>query len=76
MQTDHLILARRPDLIVINKKKENFSVPADHWIKLKESEKMDKLLDLAGELKKTIEYEGVSIKPIVIGSFATVTKGL
>ena len=42
IQTDHLISARRPDLIVINKKKRtckivDFAVPADHGIK--ESEK-------------------------------------
>ena len=40
-QTDHLILARRPDLIIINKKKRtckivDFAVSADHRIKLKE----------------------------------------
>ena len=57
IQTDHIISARRPDLIVINKKKRtckvvDFDVPADHRIKLKESEKKDKYLDLARELKK------------------------
>ena len=57
IQTDHLISARRPDLTVINKKKENlqycrFIVPADHRIKLKESEKKDLYLDLARGLKK------------------------
>ena len=43
IQTDHLISARKPDLIVINKKKKrkrtckivDFAVPADHRIKLK-----------------------------------------
>ena len=30
------------------------AVPADYRIKLKESEKKDKYLDLAGELKKTV----------------------
>ena len=62
---DHLISARRPDLIIINKKKKkriceivDFAVPADHRIKLKESEKKDKYLDLARELKKTMENEG------------------
>ena len=45
MHTDHLILARRPDLIIINKKKKrickfvDFAVPADHRIKLKEYER-------------------------------------
>ncbi len=31
--------------------KENFAVPSDHRIKLKECEKKDKYLDLARELK-------------------------
>ena len=30
----------------------DFAVPDDHWIKLKESKKRDKYLNLAGELKK------------------------
>ena len=54
MHTDHLISARRPGLIIINKKESickivDFAVPADHWIKLKECEKY---LNLARELKK------------------------
>ncbi len=39
IQTDHLIPARRPDLIIINKKM--FAVPAEHRINLNESEKKD-----------------------------------
>ena len=44
IHTDHLISARRPDLIIINKKKRtckivDFAVPADHRIKLKGFEK-------------------------------------
>ena len=34
----------------------DFAVPADHRIKLKECEKRDKYLDLARELKKTMEH--------------------
>ena len=81
IQTDHLISARRPDLIIINKKKKrtckivDFAVPADHRIKLKEYEKKDKYLDLARELKKLWNML-VTIIPIVIGTFGTVTKGL
>ena len=80
IQTDHLIPARRPDLIIINKKKRtwkivDFAVPADHRIKLKECEKKDKYLDLARELKKLWNMQ-VTIIPIVIGVFGTVTKGL
>ena len=36
----------------------DFTVPADYRIKLKESEKKYKYLDLAKELKKTVEHEG------------------
>ena len=77
IQTDHLIPARRPDLIIINKRKRickivDFAVPADHRISLKESEKKD---NLARELKKLWNMK-VTIVPIVIGTLGTVTKGL
>ena len=81
IHTDHLISTRRPDLIIINKKKKrtckivDFAVPADHRIKLKVWEKKDKYLDLARELKKLWNMQ-VTIIPIVIGAFGTVTKGL
>ena len=62
IQTNHWISARRPDLVIINmnnnnKKKKrtcqvvDFDVQADHRVKLKESEKRDKYLVLARELK-------------------------
>ena len=77
---DHLISTKRPDLIIINKKKRtckivDFAVPGDYKIKLKECEKKDKYLDLARELKKLWNMQ-VTIIPIVIGAFGTVTKGL
>ena len=86
IQTDLLISTIRPDLIIINKKKKrkkkkktckivDFAVPAYHRTKLKECEKRDKYLDLARELKKLWNMK-VTIIPIVIGTFGTVTKGL
>ena len=80
IKTDHLIPARRPDLIIINKKKRickivDFAVPADHRINLKECERRDKYLDLARELKKLWNMK-VTIVPIVIGALGTITKGL
>ena len=53
----------------------DFAVPADHRIKLKECEKKDKYLDLARELKKLWNMQ-VTIIPIVIVAFGTVTKRL
>ena len=78
IQTDHLIPARRPDLIIINKKKRtckivDFAVPADYRINLKECEKKDKYFDLTRKLKKLWNMK-MTIVPIVIGAFGTITK--
>ena len=80
IQTDHRISARRPDLIIINRKKKickivDSALPADHRMKLKECEKRDKYLDLAKELKKLWNMK-MTIIPVVIGAFGTVTKVL
>ena len=81
IKTDHLISAIKPEIIIINKKKKkkickvvDFAVLADHRIKLKESEKRDMHLDLVRKLKKLRNMK-VTIIPIVIGAFGTVTKG-
>ena len=77
IQTNDLISARRPDLIIKKKicKIVDFAVSADHRIKLKECEKRNKYLDLARELKNLWNMK-VTIIPIVIGDFCTVIKGL
>ena len=46
----------------------DIAVPVDHRIKLKESEKKDKYLDLARELKKLWDMK-VTIITIVVGAF-------
>ena len=53
----------------------DLAVPADHSVKLKGSEKRYKYLDLARELKKLWNMK-VTMIPIVIGAFGTVTKEL
>ena len=53
----------------------DFAVLADHRIKLKECEKKDKYLDLARELKKLWDMK-VTIVPIMISAFGSITKGL
>ena len=63
IHTDHLISARRPDLIIINKKKKrickivDIAVPADHRIKVKECEKKISTSTLL-ENWKAVEHEG------------------
>ena len=77
IQTDHLISTRRSDLIIINNNNSivDFDVPANHRVKLKESKKKDKYLDLARELKELWNMK-VMIIPIVIGALGTVTEGI
>ena len=77
IQTDHLISARRPELVNVNKKKRTcrivgFDVLADHRVKIKECEKRDKYLNLSRKLKNN----KVTVIPIVSGALGTNPKGL
>ena len=51
----------------------DITVLADHKVKLIESEKKDKFLDSAGEVKKLWNMK-VTDLPVVIGALCTVTK--
>ena len=52
---------------------EDFVIPADYRIKIKENEKWDKFLDLARELKKLWNMK-VTVIPIVLDLISSVTK--
>ena len=77
IQMDHLITARRPNLEIVNKKRKktcrivDFGVLAYHGVKLKESEKIDKYLDLAREKGNMT----ATVIPNEIVALGTVTKG-
>ena len=80
IQTGHLILARRPDLVIINQKNRpcrtvNFAVPADHSVTLKENKKKDKYMDFGGEWKKLLPMK-ITIIQTVSGALSAVTEGL
>ena len=51
-----------------------YAVPADHRVKLKESKRREKYLDLARVLKKLWKMK-VTVIPIVNYALGTVTKG-
>ena len=53
----------------------DFAVPDDHRVKQKESEKKDKYLDFARELKRQGNMI-VTFMPILISALGTVTKEL
>ena len=54
---------------------EDIAVLVDHIVKLKESEKKDKYMELAWELKKLWNME-VTVIPILISALCTVSKEL
>ena len=71
IQTDHLISAWQPDLVIINKKKRTCrtAVLANHWVKSKVKRRIS-TSTLLGNWK-TVEE---SIIPIVIGALGTIAK--
>ena len=78
IQTDHVIEARRPDLVVVDKKKRtckivDFAVPGDSRIKEKEKEKIEKYQDLRRELQKIWNVK-VKIIPLVVSSLGAIPK--
>ena len=78
IQTDHEIGARRPDLVVVDKKNRacqviDFAVPGDSRIEDKEREKIEKYQDLARELQKVWNVR-VKIIPLVVGSLGAIPK--
>ena len=78
IQTDHVIEDRRPDLIVVDKKRRNckiiaFAVPGDSRIEEKEKEKIEKYQDLRRELKKIWDVR-LKIIPLVVDCLGAIPK--
>ena len=85
-QTDHLISARRPDLVIVNNnnKKKKKRESAELWIlqfqltrewNWKKAKRTISTWTVAKELKKLWNMK-VTVIPIVIGALITITKGL
>ena len=78
IQTDHVIQARRPDLVVVDKKERSckiidFAVPGDSRIEEKEKDKIEKYQNLGRELQKIWNVK-VKIIPLVVGSSGAIPK--
>ena len=77
IQTDHVMEAQRPDLVVVDKKERNckiidFAVPGDSRIKEKKKDNIGKYQDLGRELQKIWNVK-VKIIPFA-GSLGTIPK--
>ena len=78
IQTDHVIEARRPDLVAVDKKERickiiDFAVPGDSRIEEKEKDKIETHQELGEELQK-IRNVKVKIVPLVVGSLGAIPK--
>ena len=78
IQTDHVIEARRPDLVVVDKKEKiceiiDFAVPGDSRIEEKEKDKIEKYQNLGRELQKIWNVK-VKIIPLVVGSLGAIPR--
>ena len=70
----------RPDVVVKEHKKKKWTfvdvtIPMDHRVAVKESEKIEKYLDLATEVRRDHTVK-VDIIPVVIGALGTIPKKL
>ena len=80
IQCDNLIEARRPDLIVIDKKEQKginiyIAVPANVRVEEKEKEKVEKYQDLKNEIRRLWKLRNVEIIPVVIEALGSVSAG-
>ena len=80
VQCNNVIEARRPDIIVIDKKERkgiiiDIAVPADVRVGEKEREKVEKYHDLKREIGILWKLKMVEVVPVVIGALGCVTKG-
>ena len=78
IQTGHVVEARRPDLVVADKKERSckiidFAVPGDSRIEEKEKDKIEKYQELGRELQKLWNVK-VQIIPLVVGSLGAIPK--
>ena len=80
IQCDNVIEARRPDLVLVEKKEHtgiiiDITVPADANVAEKEKNKVEKYQDLKRELKRLWKLKKVDVVPVAIGALGSVTKG-
>ena len=79
IQCDHVIEARRPDIVIIDKRRQNgiivdIAVPADGRVHEKEREKVEKYQELRREIGRLWQLKNVKVVPVVIGALGSVTK--
>ena len=78
-QCDNVTEARRPDIIVIDKKEQkgiiiDIAVPANVRVVEKENEKVEKYQNLKREIGRLWKLKVVKVMPVGIGALRSVTE--
>ena len=78
IQCDHIIEARRPDIVVVEKELITVDVasPWDRRVYEKESEKVEKYQHLKREIRKLWDVRRVEVVPLVVDALGAVSKRL
>ena len=80
IQCDNVIEARRPDLILVDKKAKScviidVAIPGDCRIREKEIEKIEKYPNLKRERERFWSLKKVKVAPVVVGALGCISKG-
>ena len=81
IQCDNIIKARRPDLILVDKKATScviidVAITGNPRIREKEIEKIEKYQNLKRELKRLWSLKKFEVVPVVVGDLGCVSKGI
>ena len=81
IQCDHVIEARRPDIVVVEKENNkaiivDIASPWDHRVYEKEGEKIEKYQDLKREIGRLWGIRHLEVVPVVVGALGVVSKRL
>ena len=81
IQCDHVIEARRPDIVVVEKESNkaiimDIASPWDYRVYEKEGEKIEKYQDLKRDIGKLWGIRQQEVVPVVVGALGAVSKRL
>ena len=79
IQCDREVIARKPDIVVIDKEKKetkiiDIAIPGDKRVDEKEREKIDKYRILRDEIARLWKMKKVHVIPVIVGALGTVSK--
>ena len=81
IQSDNVIVERRPDIVIVNKMEEtaiiiDVAIPGDKKTIDKEKKKIEKYQNLKREIQRFWNLKKIDVIPVVLGALGSVTKNL